>query len=521
MRKMIVVTSGALMVAATLLSVPAQGATIARTVTLSAPRTAVVDRHFTLSGTVTRTPRGTTVLIQRRNRSGWDTLIRSAKTDARGHFAVRVRIREATRREFRALVRTSHGARHTRTSAVSATRVVLASTTTRSSVSTAGRAANRAAGGAAISPEGRFVAFVSGAKNLVAKDTNGEDDIFVRDHAHPGRTRRVNLSSSGQQAVAEDSSSRPSICGNGRFVAFTSDGNPLAVEDVGLQVYLRDTQFGRTTRVSNESGAWTNRTSLSADCRWVAFTTMARQATEEPDVWATDILLWDRTTGATTLVSRTNDRALNPAVSADGRYVAYVTDDRIDHGEINGPGTRTVLRHDTQSGSTVVVATEALPGPAGATTEPSISADGRYVAFDSLADGLVPGDTNGKRDVFVRDVDLGTTRLVSSGTSGPATGASRTPSLSADGRYVAFVSSASNLIRRDRNRVADAFVRDLTANRTRRVSVDAGGRPGRLGVRDAMLSGSGRFITFTVDGDSFSTRGNKRPIQVFRRGALN
>ena len=160
--------------------------------------------------------------------------------------------------------------------------------------------------------------------------------------------------------------------------------------------------------------------------------------------------------------TQANGDSASPAISADGRYVAFGSDaSNLVPGDTNG--TSDVFVRDLRSGTTqrVSVATDGTQAN-GDSDSPAISADGRYVAFASYASNLVPGDTNGTADVFVRDLRSGTTRRVSVATDGTqANGDSGSPAISADGRYVAFESDASNLVPGDTNHCVDVFVRDL------------------------------------------------------------
>ena len=155
------------------------------------------------------------------------------------------------------------------------------------------------------------------------------------------------------------------------------------------------------------------------------------------------------------------------AVSADGRFVAFESHaSNLVPGDTNRASD--IFVRDRRRGVTVRVNVGAggVQGLGGESYDPSVSADGRFVAFDSLATNLVPGDTNRKTDVFVRDRRAGVTRRPSVGTDGiQGDGLSNHPALSADGRYVAFSSSASNLVPRDTNYVNDVFVRTRVRSR--------------------------------------------------------
>jgi Tol biopolymer transport system component len=170
--------------------------------------------------------------------------------------------------------------------------------------------------------------------------------------------------------------------------------------------------------------------------------------------------------------AQANGRSYQPDISADGRYVTFASPaTNLVAGDTNG--TTDVFRRDLTSGVTVRVSTGSGTG---GSQDPSISADGRYVAFSSDAAGLVPGDTNGAQDLFVRDLSAGTTVRVSVASGGTqGTGPApcfcfvvHTPSISADGRYVAFSSDFDNLVPGDTNHTGDVFVHDLVSGITTR-----------------------------------------------------
>ncbi|MGH3656122.1 MAG: hypothetical protein ACRDUA_05640, partial [Micromonosporaceae bacterium] len=295
--------------------------------------------------------------------------------------------------------------------------------TTRVSVASNGSQANDFNQTAAISANGRYVAFASLADNLVPGDTNGrgEDepmDVFVRDR-RTGVTTRVSVASDGSQA--NDTSLKPAVSAGGRYVAFVSLADNLVTGDTNgwWDVFVHDRRAGATTRVSVASDGSQAKGDLSTA----------------------------------------------PALSADGRYVAFVSwEDNLVTGDTNGWGD--VFVHDRRTGATtrVSVASDGSQANAASGSPPglAISGDGRYVAFGSNADDLVPGDTNGTDDVFVHDRQTGATTRVSVASDGSQTngGASGGPAISAGGRYIAFTSSADNLVPGDTNGTYDVFVRD-------------------------------------------------------------
>jgi len=190
-------------------------------------------------------------------------------------------------------------------------------------------------------------------------------------------------------------------------------------------------------------------------------------------------------------------QALRHDVSADGRFSAMLSSIGLTPGDTNGVHDVYVYDRLTETFERVSVAADG--GLAnGASERPSISGDGRYVAFASAATNLVPGDTNGAVDVFVRDRQTGTTVRASVGPGGAqVNGTSREPVLSADGSAVAFVSTAFQLVADDANGAADIFVRDLVASTTTRASVRTGGGEADLASSGPVLSGDGRIVAFT------------------------
>jgi Tol biopolymer transport system component len=336
-----------------------------------------------------------------------------------------------------------------------------------------------------ISADGRYVAFSSYASNLVPGDTNGDWDMFVRD-LRTNTTTRVSIASDGTQGNANSSNS-PSISADGRYVAFPSNASNLVAGDTNgrSDIFVRDRQANTTTRVSvasdgtqgNGSSAFP---SISADGRYVAFVSYASNLVpgDTNGVW--DIFVRDRQANTTTRVSVASDGTqgndssyTSPSISADGRYVAFLSfASNLVPGDTNATIDVFVRDRQTDTTTRVSLATDGTQGNS-ASGWPSISADGRYVAFQSAASNLVPGDTNGVSDVFVRDRQTDTTTRVNLATDGTqGNGDIIYPSISADGRYVAFESSASNLVPGDTNGVEDVFVATLAQPNTTLASVN-------------------------------------------------
>jgi hypothetical protein len=350
--------------------------------------------------------------------------------------------------------------------------------TTRVSVDSLGGQGNQASWANAISGDGRFVAFEALASNLVSGDTNRRLDIFVHDRV-TGVTERVSIDSLGQQA--NDESEDSWISADGRFVSYFSRASNLVSGDTNgnQDIFVRDRQAGTTERVSVDgSGIQANGSSwaarISADGRFVVFSSSASNLVANDTNGATDVFVHDRTTGATERVSvgSSGDEGNGPsgvvmpdysAISDDGRFVAFESlASNLVPGDTNGSGD--IFMHDRQTGLTGRVSVDSAGGEAnGPSTAAAISADGSLVAFVSSASNLVARDTNGVRDVFVRRRDTGTTERIDVTSTGSQVGkeADFTGfSISGDGRFVSFGSFAPNLVPGDRNHRADVFVRD-------------------------------------------------------------
>ena len=251
---------------------------------------------------------------------------------------------------------------------------------------------------------------------------------------------------------------------------------------------------------------------MSADGRYVTMAGPATNLVPGDTNQHDDVFVRDRWRGTTSLVSVSstgaqgnNDSAGNPdqtanqvAISADGRYVAFVSyATNLVPGDTNN--ALDVFVRDRQRGTTrrVDVASSGAQSNGTAGYGVSMSADGRYVAFSSDATNLVPGDTNGNGDVFVRDLVNGTTRRVSlSSTGGQGNSLSSEARISGDGRNVAFDSGADNLVPGDTNVEADVFVRNLLAHTTRRVSVTSNGQQADFASIFPLISYSGRHVAF-------------------------
>jgi Tol biopolymer transport system component len=362
--------------------------------------------------------------------------------------------------------------------------------------------------GISISTDGTLVAFVSGSPNLVAGDTNGVRDVFVR-NLITGTTTRASVGAGGQ---ANGASSNARISADGRFVVFTSLASNLVAGDTNgvADVFERDLATGQTARVSISAGGVQGNdasggaaSGISADGGTISFSSAASNLVAGDTNHCRDVFVWTRADGAVERVSVAGDGSQAAAgasdassISADGRYVAFAsTAPNLVAGDTNLAAD--VFVHDRVTGSTVRASVAAGGGQAATASslQPGgLSADGQLVAFDTAAP-LAAGDTGGN-DVYVRDLAAGTTERISVNSAGlGANGNSSTAAISADGRYVAFESSATNLDPADTGGDEDVFVRDRVAGLTRLVSASAS--PIQIS-QAAAISADARFVALAT-----------------------
>lgn len=359
-----------------------------------------------------------------------------------------------------------------------------------------------------LSADGRFVAFQSAAWNLVSDDANGVTDVFVRD-MRLGSTTRVSVDSLGVEGNAD--SEWPSLSADGRYVVFLSAASNLVPGDTNnaQDVFVHDRGTGQTRRVSVDSaGVQGNADSyfdprISADGRYVVFASHASNLVAGDDNGQLDVFLHDRESGVTSLVSvdsfgRQGDGySWLPDISADGRFISFASGaSNLVRGDDNG--VVDVFVHDRVTLETARVSVDSEGnGGDGESSYPRLSANGRYVAFHSQAANLVANDTNEYFDVFVHDRETSVTSCVSrNGAGAENDGNAELPVISADGRYVAFHSSAGNLLPGDSNGTWDVFLRDRRTGRLSRQSVASRGEQGNNHSFGAEMSSNGRYIAF-------------------------
>ncbi len=407
---------------------------------------------------------------------------------------------------------------------------LVAQTTERVSVDSAGQEANGGSIDVVISRDGRYVVFSSAASNLVANDTNAILDVFRHDR-NSGATVRVSVDSKGTEANGTSRSC--AVSDDGNLVAFVSMATNLVAGDTNAyqDVFVRDLAAGTTERVSvDSSGAEANGfcagAAMSGDGRFVAFHGNATNLVAGDSNGCADIFLRNRSSGTTTRVSVSTtggeaDRdCLSPAISKDGNFVAFQSDAR--HLVGNDPyGYIDVFLRDVAAGKTSQVSLTLGGGrPSGDSVRPSISDAGDRVAFESTANDLVTGD-HSHYDVFVRDVPGATTTRASLSSAGEEpNGECEEAHISGDGVFVAFESTASNLVDHDVNASADVFVRSLSNSMTTRASVASDGTGADGDGGSPAISADGTSIGFNSIADNLVAGDANGAWDVFVRSRV-
>ena len=389
----------------------------------------------------------------------------------------------------------------------------------RVSVSSAGAQAFTPSESPSISADGRYVAFESQAP-LVPDDTNGMSDVYVRDRA-AGTTTRVSVR--GRNGQLDASSGSPKLSAQGRYVAFSSHAANLVPGDTNDQpdIFVRDLVTGATSRANvSAAGAQANEVSftdsISADGRYVAFTSSATNLVPDDTNDAADVFVRDQRTGAVTRVfvpGDQDDGSEWAMLSAGGRYVVFNSDvDALTDGiDVHLMDLVTGATERIDMSSAGAIAND------GSDLGPAISGNGRYVTFSSRATNLVPGDTNTTTDVFVRDRLAGTTRRVSLSPAGvQANGPSGSATISADGRYVAFSTAATNLVPGDTNDTGDVLVRDQRTGALIRASLSYRGKQPNDSVAGA-LSADGRHVVLVSPASNLVPHDTNGVTDVFTR----
>ncbi|MGA7731974.1 MAG: S-layer homology domain-containing protein [Chloroflexia bacterium] len=365
-----------------------------------------------------------------------------------------------------------------------------------------------------VSADGRFVAFYSFASNLVPGDTNGHPDVFLRDRQE-GTTTLISRGYDG--SPANGLSLDPSISADGNYIAYLSDAENIVQGDGdgSADAFVYNRLTGQNSIIGQDSFG-TEAPFISGNGRFVVFHTYASLVPEDTQ-GARDVYVTDLVSGGFELISKNalnqvgSNHSFDPYISFDGRYVAFHS---LADNLVPGDGNMNFdvfVRDRTEN--TIVLASTGSGGVQGnnRSVEASVSDDGRYVAFESLASNLVVNDTNDSLDIFVRDLTDSTMRVSVDSAGVQGTGHSTDPNISGNGRYVVFQSNA-RLAPTDPNIVTDIYSRDLQANTTEQISLTSSGQPGLGYSHKPQVSSDGRYVVFgsyasnLVPGDNNDTR---------------
>jgi Tol biopolymer transport system component len=404
--------------------------------------------------------------------------------------------------------------------------LLAAQQTTRVSVDANGVEANNTSKNPRISADGRFVVFESVATNLVPNDTNHTTDVFVKELA-TGAIERVSVSTAGVQG--DDYSIAPAISSDGRYVVFESRATNLIATDTNgfPDVFLRDRQAGTTIRVSvSSTGAQGNLGShtpvISADGSIVVFATENGFVSKDTNS-TTDVYRRDRVAKKTELVSVDstgaigNGASITPGVSSDGRFVVFSSTSTVWFPNDTNNDDDVFLR-DYANSTTTCLSLDANGIP-GTGRLPAISGDGSTAAFISGGANFVPNDLNRVADVFVVDLASGAIERDSVSTDG-VEGNGRSddaPSLTDDGSRLSFTSEADNLVLNDTQVGFDVFVHDRTLGWTTRVDL---GTPNVEANGDgdvSAISADGSFVVFMSGASNLVPNDANQAIDLFQR----
>ena len=406
------------------------------------------------------------------------------------------------------------------------------------SVRTNGGSGNDASRNATMTPDGRYVTFASGANNLVAGDTNGIADVFVRDRM-AGTTTLVSVGakSTGSASSPTGGSESPVITPDGRYVAFYSSATNLVsgVTNIG-EIYVRDLIAGTTMMASTNARVILQSvvgTSIGHSCnhqisdngQFVAFVIGTNSFSS---AYSRGVALrHDLQTGNTDIIHtnanvpfQTYSDIRNLSMTPDGRYVAFIANTNV------GGSALCVYQWDAQTTTTTLISADTNNAVAASTycDWPQMDASGRYVAFFCSSQGLTTNALSDAVHLYLRDTQTATTQLINAGTNdiGYEANATTAPSLSADGQVVVFDAADGGLAANDNNSAMDVFARNRITAATELISVRHESLPaltpnGASGLGLLTLSSNGRFVAFTSDATNIVANDTNGLRDVFVR----
>jgi len=397
------------------------------------------------------------------------------------------------------------------------------------SVGVTGVPGNKSSNGVGMNGDGGVVVFYSDADNLVLGDTNQARDVFLYDR-NARTVERISVSGTGGQAnrASHAQGAAPAVSDDGQIVAFYSDATNLIAIDTNGQsdVFVRLRSEGLTELISvSDDGSAGNgpsvNPSISADGRFVAFQSRASNLVPGDTNNAADIFVRDRVNKTTERLCdavQGNKFSFTPSISADGRLVAFASAaTNLVPDDTNARLDIFVCDRSTGQVERVSISTSGVQGD-GDSILPAISGDGLVIGFKSLSDNLVPNDANNVVDVFAHDRATAMTERISANINGgDPNDFSFPPTLNNDGRFVGFGSFATNLVGRDVNTTSDVFVRDRRIGVTKQADVNDAGEAANGGTPDAppALSGDGKEIAFVSLATNLALNDTNQVSDVF------
>ena len=388
-----------------------------------------------------------------------------------------------------------------------------------------------------ISDDGNLIVFVSYATNLVAGDTNGFGDIFLRDQSTQ-ETQRISMGINNAQS--DYSSYSPSISSGGRFIVFESGASNLVPNDTQMcntwlgsincpDIFVFDRVTETMSLVSKSSlgqqgNAYSYSPNISADGRYVVFASDAGNLVPNDTNYCArsgipncpDIFVHDMQTGETKRVSiasdgsQSNDQSFNPSISGDGRFISYISfASNLVTGDTNN--SEDTFVYDQQTGQTIRVSIASDGSQAEIGGYGLISSSGRYVLFVSGANNLTGQQS--KTCIFVRDLETQITSLInipcaSNGSFNPL-------KISSDGQTILFSSSESNVIPNDTNGKYDVFSYNRTTDRVNLISISSDGLQSNGDSMYGSMSNNGRYIAFESDATNLVVNDTNGSADIF------
>ncbi len=492
------------------------------------PTTVSSGQTATLSGTVAPFAAGTAVTLQRLDGSTWVTDGASSTVSTSGGFQfVRTPGTSASYRALVARTNTFIAPAMSPSVAVTVSTPPPASTSpTRVHVTSDGSEAQGQVSDVAISSDGRYVAFSSDAPNLVAEDSNGTTDVFLHDRTTKTTTL---ISKTASGAAGNGVSSGVSISGDGNRIAFDSSATDLVTNDTNdtMDVFVYDRTSDQMTLVSRKGSEAADSYSyvphISEDGSCVAYVSHASNLAGNDNNEKSDVFVTKLSTMSTTLLSTTNSGASgneeshSPSVSANCALTSFTSEaSNLISGDSNYVSDVFVRNIATNSTTLVSRSSGGQLGDDHSAGVSKLSANGKFVAYPSSASNLVAGDTNGTTDVFVTTLATGATKRVSVNSAGvQADSFSMSPSISSNGRFVGFQSYASNLAPVGDIRFEDTYLHDTTTGQTVPVDVDSNGFAGDSSSTSATVSSDGAFVVFLSSSTNLIADDSNYTIDAF------